>query len=648
MKSWIPKVALAAGALIALVYAGAGLHSPDFERPYAIRAVAELPVQVGGRLKPLDSVARNSLLILAKKQTVETPDGRKLSAIEWLMDVTMRPEVADDYKVFKIEFPDDLGLVGLAQPGQRHYSFNELRPYFQQIADQFAELNPETQLRTGYERQISRLYESLTLYHRLVHSLQPAGTPGKLEAEYAAWLVSIGPGMQALRAQQAGEPYDQEALDRFMTFSDRYLDLSKTAYLAIIPPIDEATNQEDWHNIGQGLLDTILAGELPRYVRDYARLIDAYRAQDARTFNEVALDMREHFKNTYPDEVDHVDFEYRFNWAEPFYRSSVLYVLIFLAAVGSWLRWPHILTPFALGLLAVTFLAHTAGLVSRMVIQDRPPVTNLYSSAVFVGWGAVGLGLIMEKFWRNGVGAATAAMVGFSTLIIAHHLGMSGDTLEMMRAVLDSNFWLATHVIVITIGYSAMFLAGALGIVFILKGLLSRGFDQKQAKTLTGMVYGVLCFGVLFSLVGTILGGIWADQSWGRFWGWDPKENGALLIVLIGAIALHARWGGLVRERGLMNLAITGNIVTAWSWFGTNMLGVGLHSYGFIDSAFFWLATFVISQLALIGAGSLPWRYWKSPYGRDQLRRENRRAPDSGKGEARTEAEANKPVGAGR
>jgi ABC-type transport system involved in cytochrome c biogenesis permease subunit len=126
------------------------------------------------------------------------------------------------------------------------------------------------------------------------------------------------------------------------------------------------------------------------------------------------------------------------------------------------------------------------------------------------------------------------------------------------------------------------------------------------------MVYGIVCFATLFSFVGTVLGGIWADQSWGRFWGWDPKENGALIIVLWNALVLHARWGGLIRERGLMNMAIVGNIVTSWSWFGVNMLSIGLHSYGFMDSAFWWLMAFVGSQLLLIALGLLPGRYWRS------------------------------------
>jgi hypothetical protein len=131
-------------------------------------------------------------------------------------------------------------------------------------------------------------------------------------------------------------------------------------------------------------------------------------------------------------------------------------------------------------------------------------------------------------------------------------------------------------------------------------------------KVLSKMVYGIVCFATLFSFVGTVLGGIWADQSWGRFWGWDPKENGALLIVLWNAVILHARWGGLVRDRGLMNLAVFGNVVTSFSWFGVNMLGIGLHAYGFMDAAFVWLMLFIVTQLLAIGDGLLPLVCWQS------------------------------------
>jgi cytochrome c-type biogenesis protein CcsB len=285
-----------------------------------------------------------------------------------------------------------------------------------------------------------------------------------------------------------------------------------------------------------------------------------------------------------------------------------------------------------------------------MALEGRPPVTNLYSSAVFIGWGTMVFGVGLERVFRVGLGIAAAALAGFVTLIIAHNLAIGGDTMEMMRAVLDTNFWLATHVVVITLGYSANFVAGLLAILFVVLGIFTRnlttpmsalpagltgattalrtdtgdspapgptngsGVAQRGAlgKALAKMVYAVLCFATLFSFVGTVLGGIWADQSWGRFWGWDPKENGALIIVLWNAAVLHARWAGLVKERGLMAMAVFGNIVTSFSWFGVNMLGIGLHSYGFMDAAFKWLVLFILSQLVIIGLALLPARFWAS------------------------------------
>ena len=189
----------------------------------------------------------------------------------------------------------------------------------------------------------------------------------------------------------------------------------------------------------------------------------------------------------------------------------------------------------------------------------------------------------------------------------------------MMQAVLDSNFWLATHVVIITIGYSTTFLAGFLGIAYVCHKLVLSFFGgsnkygaklietEKDAHRILGaMIYGITCFSIFFSLVGTVLGGIWADQSWGRFWGWDAKENGALLIVIWNAILLHARWSGIAKIRGIAAIAIFGNVVTAWSWFGTNLLGVGLHSYGFMKDTFDPLINFILSQIFIIALAYIP------------------------------------------
>jgi ABC-type transport system involved in cytochrome c biogenesis permease subunit len=231
----------------------------------------------------------------------------------------------------------------------------------------------------------------------------------------------------------------------------------------------------------------------------------------------------------------------------------------------------------------------------------------LYSSAVFIGWAGVLLSLIFEYIYRLGLGNIAAAVIGFLTLIVAHFLSLDGDTFLVLQAVLDTQFWLATHVVCITLGYAATFMAGMWGAIYILGARIVPVLDENARHQVTRITYGTLCFAIFFSFVGTVLGGLWADDSWGRFWGWDPKENGALIIVLWNALVLHARWGGLVKGRGLAALTVGGNIVTTWSWFGVNELGVGLHAYGASESSTaMWLLTFAISQLAIMALGAMP------------------------------------------
>ena len=259
-----------------------------------------------------------------------------------------------------------------------------------------------------------------------------------------------------------------------------------------------------------------------------------------------------------------------------------LYLIAFVLALGSWLGWNKTLNRSANWLLWFTFALHTFALICRIYISGRPPVTNLYSSAVFIGWAAVLFALVFEVIYRFGIGNLLAAVIGFPTLFIAYNLAGDGDTIQVMQAVLDTQFWLTTHVVCISLGYAATFVAGALGVFYVIIAHLANQLDHKQRQSLLRMTYGTLCFAAFFSFIGTVLGGLWADDSWGRFWGWDPKENGALMIVIWNALVLHARWGGMVRQRGMAVLAVFGNIVTAWSWFGVNQLGEGLHATDFV------------------------------------------------------------------
>jgi ABC-type transport system involved in cytochrome c biogenesis permease subunit len=263
-------------------------------------------------------------------------------------------------------------------------------------------------------------------------------------------------------------------------------------------------------------------------------------------------------------------------------------------------------------MIVTVFAYHTASLILRMYVTERPPVTNLYSSAVFIGWGAVLLGIILEGVYKIGVGNIMASIAGFGSLQIAYLLTRQGDTIESLEAVLDTQFWLTTHVVCVTLGYATTFAAGLLGLIYLVLGIATKSLKPTTGKLLSRMIYGTLCFALFFSFVGTVLGGLWADDSWGRFWGWDPKENGALIIVLWNALVLHARWDGMIKDRGLAVLAVAGNITTSWSWFGVNQLGVGLHSYGFSPELLSLLFWFVVGSATIVAVGLIPRRLWLS------------------------------------
>jgi ABC-type transport system involved in cytochrome c biogenesis permease subunit len=640
MKRWLPLIVL----VLTAAWLVSALRTPRNATEFDLVGFGQLPVLVNGRIKPLDTVARTSLLVMQNRQRVSDPAVKEAFAAtptEWLAQVLFNPAKADDFPTFRLSATDSaelLTLMGLTDaetkitydsgikrtlaladflPGTRsRFSYNQLEPKFSALDQQVKLAEPiDPQVRTQFQKAVIQLRDRIYLYQRLKHSVQVPDSPNFL-AEVLQFQKAIPAGVAAFRARQRNEEFDAAAFRALVQSAQRFDSMSELGYLRMIPPATSDTNLANWRSAGAVLLEGLATAELDPNVVAYAAMGHAWRAGDAKQFNEIVHVYRGQLDKRFAAQLKKSDVEARFNAAEPFYKSLDLYVLAFFIAIVSWLRWPEVLSRTAFYLILLAFIASTVGIATRMWLEGRPPVTNLYSSALFVGWGAVGLCLLLERIYRNAIGSVAAGAIGFVTLLIAHHLSLSGDTLEMMRAVLDTNLWLATHVVVVTAGYAATFLAGFLALIYIIRGTLTRTLDKGTADSLARMVYGIVCFATLFSLIGTVLGGIWADQSWGRFWGWDPKENGALIIVLWNALILHARWGGLVKQRGLMALAVFGNVVTSWSWFGTNMLGVGLHSYGFMDAAFVWLVIFVASQLAFIGLAQLPLDKWRSFQGR--------------------------------
>ena len=234
--------------------------------------------------------------------------------------------------------------------------------------------------------------------------------------------------------------------------------------------------------------------------------------------------------------------------------------------------------------------------------MERPPVTTLYESIIFVSFISVLLSIIIEYFRKDGLGILAAALSGIIFHYIAFGYASDGDTLGVLVAVLNSNFWLATHVTTITIGYGTSIVAGIMGHIYLLY-LIIHPNDKKKLKSIYSNTFGITLLALFFTLFGTILGGIWADQSWGRFWGWDPKENGALLICMWQIFMIHLRLTGSVKGLGFSIGMIINNIIVAMAWFGVNLLSIGLHSYGFVSGIATNLMIFTIFELTIALGG---------------------------------------------
>ncbi|MEQ1852473.1 MAG: cytochrome c biogenesis protein CcsA [Chthoniobacteraceae bacterium] len=606
MKKWLPLI-------ITLLFAGwyAGKVRVPKDSGWAFADFGRIPVVVDGRHMPMDTLARTVLTLLRGKQEANYEPWKSFwekpkiaSATEWALEAMVKPEVADTRPVVRIDNPDLKGLFDLPmeadkakQADGKHFSWSQLQPKWEDfIAETRRASRKEADKQTPYEQALLRLASGATAYRKMKLTFGPAAS-GDLAAGLSEYKTRIAAWRDAFKASIQGQEFDQAAYG--------WGEEQRTSAALIAPRKGaEKAGETGWASPFEEVL-ALERAEPAATLAGYAAMAAAYRADDQPGFAEA---VRSHLdglssKQGFAADLTKASREQLLSFAAPFYYGMVISVFAGLLAIASWfspgrMEWAR---RSAVWLMVLVLLIHTAGLIARFVIEGRPPVTTLYTSAIFIGWAAAIFGLLLEKIYPFAIGVVVAAALEFCSLFIAHYLHIQdGTTFKVLQPVLNTNFWLATHVVAVTLGYAATFVGGFIAIAYIIRAAFARNLTPDLAKALTRMVYAVICFATLFSFVGTVLGGLWADQSWGRFWGWDVKENGALMIVLWNAILLHARWGGLVKERGLMCLAVGGNIVTAWSWFGVNNLGIGLHSYGFTSGVMIALVVFAVTQLAII------------------------------------------------
>jgi len=375
---------------------------------------------------------------------------------------------------------------------------------------------------------------------------------------------------------------------------------------------------EKWLTIGEVITLALESKEMRPWARERLTMMqNLVRASDPAKSAEFQEKLVE-FKTVIDEEAagrwegEHAATEVKFYQKNYFTNSMAFFTLGFIFLALSWLApgsrfakityWGAIIC----SVLALGYLV--AGITMRCIIRERPPITNLYETIIFIAAVAVIVALFAEWITKMSVGLAAAVILGWSLMFLSirYEAMEASDTMGQLQAVLDTNFWLATHVTIINIGYAAGMLAAIVSHFWIIGKMFGLG-DKPAYKTITGMVYGIICFCLLFSLVGTVLGGIWANYSWGRFWGWDPKENGALMIVLFSLAILHARMGGFIKQLGMHLTSIFLGVIVTFSWWGVNNLGVGLHSYGFTEGVWrnlfvFWIIELVFMILAVVSA----------------------------------------------
>jgi len=604
--------------------AAAEVSGPSIPPDSALKAVAELPVlHGGGRVMPLDTFSRLVLLQISGRKGY----GEE-TALEWMMRVLMFPESGLDDTIFLVEHPDVLSdmnvpltqeIEGKRKPSTRRFSYNHLRPGLAelQLLAGRARNVPEDD-RGRVEREALRLFENIMLYNQFRQTFAFAQTVPGLEVTSPEVLEALelqeghGP-VSFLHLRQhtpqlihlVEEATDAETLTAVQTEAfavARFVREAESHWTDLpLPLLPEAPHGTD-HFVApyDALTKTVQDQDLVNAGRRSLELFNAWRSQDWENVKKLSGDITAFTRAR----MDHLresaltGYEARFNRANYFGKAKVYYLFAFFLALGSVVSGSHLWRKAAWVPLAFGLLLHVVGLGWRIYLTARPPVTNLYGTFLFVSLMCVLLAILVEALVKNGLGLFVGSLIAVTFLFLADRYIATGDTMGKVVAVLASNFWLSTHVLAVTTGYAGVWIAGVFGHLWLIFKLL--GKDKESLKLVHLIMEGLLGFGLTFAFLGTMLGGVWADQSWGRFWGWDPKENGALLIVLWTAAVYHARIGGLIKETGMAMGAVAGCIMVMVAWLGVNLLSVGLHSYGFTDTMLNLFVGYIVVECAFM------------------------------------------------
>ena len=561
--------------------ARAQLTEPDFKQWSLIA------IQDEGRVKPLDTYARETLLHLTGGSFLgmavyKDTAGKVWQPNDFLLSILVSE--AHDWKkepLVLVNYRPLVQKLGLDATRKR-FSFAELT----QLPALDAMMRDIRALRSrDTDPQLSREQQEVeSIQGRLVLMRSLLGGDSLL-------VVPRPPNTAAFTA--ASVPANATAGAHFA---------ASTAWLV---PSDEARNlygPEKFGPVGNALGETLRA----------------YQSADKFQFGVHSHELRDTLRalspTRYPTDSA-LGLEYTYNhlgafpWASVLYGVGAFFLLLHAGGQWAWSKWLGLAAGFS-GLLL-----HAVGVVLRSIVAGRPPVTNMYESMIWVAFVAVAFGFVFYAIYRGTTFLLAALPVGCLLLLLTQQLPVAvPGTIEPLRPVLRDNFWLSTHVLTETASYGAFFLAWAFGHLLLTRYLVNP-VAARQESTLHFWLYRTLQLGVLLITVGTILGGVWANYSWGRFWGWDPKETWAFITLLCYIVAIHGRIAGWWGQFGLAVASVVCFAAVVMAWYGVNfVLGKGLHSYGRGVGGEGYVATLLVLDALFLAAAI--WRQRSTPFGK--------------------------------
>lgn len=520
-------------------------------------ALRYVPVQDGGRIKPYDTFAREALKLFYGREKYKSASGEKIPAYEVITTIIIAPDVWSEAPLFQVRHS---GLREALKLSNRENVFHSSKELFS---------NDRLPLLIQELRSKRQSKDKLDPYFQAIQTLE--SQLGLFEGLRSGSALRLAP-RPPVAAAESGAVSSVEEMRRSIWLSLAELEEPlrgkfQTIALAFAKGISSRMGKKS------GSTSTAAFSASVKEFTDAARAINPSAYGDERR----------------------ISLEIFYNDFHPYQWSWITYILAAIALAVSTFYANRYGIRGGVALVLIGFLLSAFGLGLRSYLTGRPPVSNMYETIVWVPWAAVLFSLVLAKVYRNYAVLIASTLVSVFCLILSDLSPTVLDkSLQPLEPVLRDNFWLLTHVLIIVASYGAFFLAFALGLWVLSLYLVNEKKNAAKIKDGSLFIYRAIQIGLVMLTAGTILGGIWADYSWGRFWGWDPKETWAFIAIMGYLALLHARITGLVRDFGTAVWAVVAFTLVIMAWYGVNfVLGAGLHTYGFGAGGVEYVAGFV-------------------------------------------------------